>query len=75
MPPQVFVARIRKFAHITPFTQLKVAFLAFDCDRGMGQHISRASVFPCLTTLPGPGFVLLNVATCSFLERGRIQTL
>ena len=36
-----------------------------------GRRISCASVFPCLTTLPGPVFVLLNVATCSFLERGR----
>ena len=36
-----------------------------------GRRISRASVFPRLTTLPGPVFVLLNAATCSFLERGR----
>ena len=36
-----------------------------------GRRISRASVFPCLTTLPSPVFVLLNATTCSFLERGR----
>jgi len=30
-----------------------------------GRRISCASVFPCLTTLPSPVFVLLNAATCS----------
>jgi len=41
--------------------------------RGMGPTYFMRAVFPCLTTLPGPVFVLLNVATCSFLllERGR----
>ena len=36
-----------------------------------GRRIPCASVFPCLTILPGPVFVLLNAATCSFRERGR----
>ena len=79
-----FVARTRNFAHRHQFYVM--CFTGCRSPRELssrslcwlltvfgawGRRISRASVFPCLTTLPGPVFVLLNVATCSFLERGR----
>ena len=50
-------------------TQFKVALLDFDCVRGMGPtYFTRVCVpVPDNTAV----FVLLNAATCSFLERGR----
>jgi len=74
-----FVALIGKFAHITPvlrdvlhwlpvFNRTSLCWL-LTVFGAWGRRISRASVFPCLTTLAGPVFVLLNV----FVPRTRTK--